>query len=66
VSGRTDAIVLTGKPPNEPVARCGPFVTNTESEIREAIEDLDAGRMGSILAVGILCSAHTQGKNSPP
>ena len=49
-----DTIVLTGPPLNEPVARYGPFVMNTKSEIREAIEDFNAGRMGSIPAVGTL------------
>jgi redox-sensitive bicupin YhaK (pirin superfamily) len=45
---------LTGQPLNEPVARYGPFVMNTKSEILEAIEDFNAGRMGSIPAVGTL------------
>ncbi len=47
-----EAIVLTGEPINEPVARYGPFVMNTESEIREAIDDFNHGRMGAIPAVG--------------
>ena len=49
-----DAIVLTGKPLNEPIARYGPFVMNTKSEILEAIDDFNAGRMGSIPAIGTL------------
>jgi redox-sensitive bicupin YhaK (pirin superfamily) len=33
---------------NEPIARYGPFVMNTEGEIRQAIEDYQLGRMGAI------------------
>ncbi len=47
-----DCFVLTGEPIGEPMARYGPFVMNTDDEIREAIADFNAGRMGSIPAVG--------------
>lgn len=47
-----DCIVLTGEPVNEPIARYGPFVMNTRSELVEAIDDYNAGRMGSIPATG--------------
>jgi redox-sensitive bicupin YhaK (pirin superfamily) len=33
---------------NAAVARYGPFVMNTEGEIRQAIEDYRQGRMGAI------------------
>ena len=46
------AIVLTGEPIEEPVARYGPFVMNTPAEIEEAFLDYNAGRMGSIPAEG--------------
>jgi len=49
-SSSLDTILLTGEPLNEPVARHGPFVMNTEAELVEAIEDYRAGRMGSIPA----------------
>lgn len=42
------ALVLGGRPLNEPVAWSGPFVMNTEQELREAYADFRAGRLGSI------------------
>jgi hypothetical protein len=41
-------LLLAGRPLREPVARYGPFVMNTESEILQAIADYRAGRMGEI------------------
>jgi redox-sensitive bicupin YhaK (pirin superfamily) len=41
-------LLIAGVPLNEPVARYGPFVMNTEGEIRQAIEDYRLGRMGAI------------------
>jgi redox-sensitive bicupin YhaK (pirin superfamily) len=37
-------ILVAGKPLGEPVARYGPFVMNTETQIREAFADYRAGR----------------------
>ena len=37
--GPVDAMVLQGRPLAEPVAQYGPFVMNTEAEIRQAIMD---------------------------
>lgn len=51
-AGHFDAVVLTGEPIGEPIARYGPFVMNTAAEIDEAIDDYNAGRMGSIVAAG--------------
>jgi redox-sensitive bicupin YhaK (pirin superfamily) len=45
-----EVLLIAGVPLNEPVARYGPFVMNTEGEIRQAIEDYQLGRMGSINA----------------
>lgn len=39
-------LVLSGEPLNEPYVAYGPFVMNTEQEIREAIEDYNAGKFG--------------------
>ncbi len=45
---QTQVILLGGVPLNEPVARRGPFVMNTNDEIDQAIVDYQAGRMGAI------------------
>lgn len=43
-----DVLLIAGIPLGEPVARYGPFVMNTEEEIRQAILDYNNGRMGKI------------------
>jgi len=43
-----DFLLLGGVPLREPVVRYGPFVMNSEDEIRQAVVDFQSGRMGKI------------------
>lgn len=41
-------LVMTGEPIDEPVVGHGPFVMNSEAEIRTAIADFNAGKFGAL------------------
>lgn len=43
-----DVLLIAGIPLSEPIARYGPFVMNTEEEIKQAILDYNSGKMGKI------------------
>ena len=42
-------LVLAGKPLNEPVVRYGPFVTNTEGDMKRAMLDYQNDKMGTMI-----------------
>jgi redox-sensitive bicupin YhaK (pirin superfamily) len=43
-----EVLVLGGQPIREPVTHYGPFVMNTRDEIMQALDDFQAGRLGTI------------------
>ena len=45
-----DVLLFGGLPIRAPIAHYGPFVMNTRAEIFQAIEDYQAGRLGTIPA----------------
>lgn len=48
-----DVLLLGGQPLREPVVAYGPFVMNSEAEIRQAFADYQSGRLGTVPVGGI-------------
>ena len=48
ISSNGSYLVLAGEPLNEPVVRHGPFVTNTEGEMKQAMLDYQNGKMSEL------------------
>jgi redox-sensitive bicupin YhaK (pirin superfamily) len=46
-----EVLLLGGLPIREPIAHHGPFLMNTRQQVLEAIEDFNAGRMGTVPAI---------------
>ena len=49
-SPNLEVLLLGGLPIREPIAHYGPFLMNTRAEIVQAVDDFQAGRMGTIPA----------------
>ncbi|QIM62639.1 quercetin 2,3-dioxygenase [Pasteurellaceae bacterium Orientalotternb1] len=47
-NNKANLLILTGEPLNEPVVGYGPFVMNSETEIVQAIRDVQSGKFGQI------------------
>ena len=45
-------LLLAAQPLREPIVQYGPFVMNTQDEIRQAIADYQAGRFGERAIAG--------------
>ncbi|MGW0036966.1 pirin family protein [Gordonia sp. NPDC003376] len=55
-----EVLLLGGRPIREPVVQYGPFVMNTRQQLVEAVEDFQAGRLGTVPADAIM--PHTRNR----
>jgi redox-sensitive bicupin YhaK (pirin superfamily) len=52
-TGPLEVLLLGGQPLREPIAQMGPFVMNHRHELQQAIDDFNAGRLGTIPPDGL-------------
>ncbi len=43
--GGARALLIAGRPLNEPIAQYGPFVMNTREQLMQAVDDFRSGRL---------------------
>ena len=48
ISNKGSYLILSGQPLNESIVRQGPFITNTEVEMKKVILDYQNGNMGKL------------------
>jgi quercetin 2,3-dioxygenase len=53
LSDPLEVYLLGGLPIGEPVVQYGPFVMNTREELQHAVDDFNAGRLGTVPADGL-------------
>lgn len=47
-NGEARLLILTGEPIDKPIVGYGPFVMNSEAEVRQAADDFDRGRFVAV------------------
>ena len=47
-SAATRVLLIAGKPLGEAIAQYGPFVMNTNDEIRQAVQDYQSGKLATV------------------
>ena len=48
IENGSEVLILAGEPIDEPIVGYGPFVMNSEAEIRQAIDDFQSGQFGRL------------------